>query len=75
MKRSESLKAFREMDVAGLEKAVASRKQELMNLRIQKVISTLPNNTRLNTLRKEIAQLLTIATEKKNAGLATKKVK
>jgi large subunit ribosomal protein L29 len=74
MKRSEALKAFRDMDVAGLEKEVSSRKQELMTLRIQKVVSTLPNNARLNTLRKEIAQLLTIATEKKNAGLA-KKVK
>jgi large subunit ribosomal protein L29 len=74
MKRSEALKAFRDMDVAGLEKEVSNRKQELMTLRIQKVVSTLPNNARLNTLRKEIAQLLTIATEKKNAGLA-KKVK
>jgi large subunit ribosomal protein L29 len=74
MKRSESLKAFREMDVASLEKEVSSRKQELMTMRIQKVVSTLPNNARLNTLRKEIAQLLTIATEKKQAGLA-KKVK
>lgn len=74
MKRSESLKAFRDMEVAGLEKEVANRKQELMNMRIQKVISTLPNNARIKTLRKEIAQLMTIATEKKNAGLA-KKVK
>jgi large subunit ribosomal protein L29 len=74
MKRSEALKAFRDMDVAGLEKEVSSRKQELMNLRIQKTVSTLPNNARLNTLRKEIAQLMTIAGEKKNAGLA-KKVK
>lgn len=74
MKRSESLKAFREMDVSNLDKEVATRKEELMKMRFQKVISTVPNNARLSLLRKEIAQILTIATEKRGAGLA-KKVK
>ncbi len=74
MKRSESLKAFREMNVANLDKEVAARKEELMKLRFQKVVSTVPNNARLSLLRKEIAQLLTIATEKRSEGLA-KKVK
>ncbi len=74
MKRSESLKAFREMNVANLDKEVAARKEELMKLRFQKVVSTVPNTSRLNLLRKEIAQLLTIATEKRHAGLE-KKVK
>jgi large subunit ribosomal protein L29 len=74
MKRSESLKAFREMNVANLDKEVATRKEELMKLRFQKVVSTVQNTSRLNLLRKEIAQLLTIATEKRNAGLE-KKVK
>ena len=74
MKRNESLKAFREMNVVNLDKEVASRKEELMKLRFQKVVSTVPNTSRLNLLRKEIAQILTIATEKRNDGLA-KKVK
>jgi large subunit ribosomal protein L29 len=74
MKRSESLKAFREMSVGNLDKEVATRKEELMKLRFQKVVSTVQNTSRLNLLRKEIAQLLTIATEKRGAGLA-KKVK
>ena len=74
MKRNESLKAFREMDLSSLDKEVATRKEELMKLRFQKVVSTVTNTSRLNLLRKEIAQLLTIATEKRSAGLA-KKVK
>jgi large subunit ribosomal protein L29 len=74
MKRSESLKAFREMSLPNLETEVATRKEELMKLRFQKVVSTVQNTSRLNLLRKEIAQLLTIATEKRGAGLA-KKVK
>jgi large subunit ribosomal protein L29 len=74
MKRNESLKAFREMSVGNLDKEVATRKEELMKLRFQKVVSTVQNTSRLNLLRKEIAQLLTIATEKRGEGLA-KKVK
>jgi large subunit ribosomal protein L29 len=74
MKRSESLKAFREMSLANLDKEVATRKEELMKLRFQKVVSTVQDTSKLNLLRKEIAQLLTIATEKRGAGLA-KKVK
>ncbi len=74
MKRNESLKAFREMNVVNLDKEVATRKEELMKLRFQKVVSTVQNTSRLSLLRKEIAQLLTIATEKRGEGLA-KKVK
>jgi large subunit ribosomal protein L29 len=74
MKRSESLKAFREMSLANLDKEVATRKEELMKLRFQKVVSTVQDTSKLSLLRKEIAQLLTIATEKRGAGLA-KKVK
>jgi large subunit ribosomal protein L29 len=74
MKRNESLKAFREMSLANLDKEVASRKEELMKLRFQKVVSTVQDTSKLSLLRKEIAQLLTIATEKRGAGLA-KKVK
>jgi large subunit ribosomal protein L29 len=74
MKRSEALKAFRDMDVTSIDKEVAARKEELMKLRFQQAASTIPNPSRINTLRKEVAQLLTLATEKRRAGLE-KKVK
>jgi ribosomal protein L29 len=45
-----------------------------MELRIQGAVSTVPNPSQINTLRKEVAQLLTLATEKRSEGLQ-KKVK
>jgi large subunit ribosomal protein L29 len=73
MKRSEALKAFRDMDVSSLDKEVTARKEELMKLRFQQVTGTV-SGARINSLRKEVAQLLTIATEKRRNGLE-KKVK
>jgi large subunit ribosomal protein L29 len=74
MKRSEQIKEFRQMDVAALEAEVNARKEELMKLRFQQAVGNVPSTARLNTLRKEVAQLLTIAGEKRREGLE-KKVK
>lgn len=74
MKRNDHLKTFRAMSIADLDKEVLARKQKLMELRIQGAVSTVPNPSQINTLRKEVAQLLTLATEKRGEGLQ-KKVK
>jgi large subunit ribosomal protein L29 len=74
MKRNDHLKTFRAMSIVDLDKEVLARKQKLMELRIQGAVSTVPNPSQINTLRKEVAQLLTLATEKRSEGLS-KKVK
>ncbi len=74
MKRNDHLKTFRAMSIVDLDKEVLARKQKLMELRIQSAVSTVPNPSQINTLRKEVAQLLTLATEKRTDGLQ-KKVK
>lgn len=74
MKRNDHLKTFRAMSIGDLDKEVLARKQKLMELRIQGAVSTVPNPSQINTLRKEVAQLLTLATEKRSEGLQ-KKVK
>lgn len=74
MKRNDHLKTFRAMSIGDLDKEVLARKQKLMELRIQGAVSTVPNPSQINTLRKEVAQLLTLATEKRTEGLQ-KKVK
>jgi large subunit ribosomal protein L29 len=74
MKRNDHLKTFRAMSIGDLDKEVLARKQKLMELRIQGAVSTVPNPSQINTLRKEVAQLLTLATEKRSEGLS-KKVK
>jgi large subunit ribosomal protein L29 len=74
MKRNDHLKTFRAMSIVDLDKEVLARKQKLMELRIQGAVSTVPNPSQINTLRKEVAQLLTLATEKRSEGLQ-KKVK
>jgi large subunit ribosomal protein L29 len=74
MKRNDHLKTFRAMSIVDLDKEVLARKQKLMELRIQSAVSTVSNPSQINTLRKEVAQLLTLATEKRSEGLQ-KKVK
>jgi large subunit ribosomal protein L29 len=74
MKRNDHLKTFRAMSIVDLDKEVLARKQKLMELRIQSAVSTVSNPSQINTLRKEVAQLLTLATEKRTDGLQ-KKVK
>jgi large subunit ribosomal protein L29 len=74
MKRNDHLKTFRAMSIVDLDKEVLARKQKLMELRIQSAVSTVSNPSQINTLRKEVAQLLTLATEKRADGLQ-KKVK
>ena len=69
MKRNDHLKTFRAMSIVDLDKEVLARKQKLMELRIQSAVSTVPNPSQINTLRKEVAQLLTLATDKRTDGL------
>jgi len=58
------LNEMRALGDADFDREVAARKKELMELRFQGAIGQLANPSRVRTLRKEIAQLLTVRTEK-----------
>ncbi len=78
MKRSEQMKDFRTMDLKTIEAEVRARKEQLMKLRFQNAVGQ-ANPAQISSLRKEVAQLLGIATEKRQVDLVkpnrTKNVK
>ena len=55
---------MREADEGELETRLAEAKQELFNLRFQIVTGQLDNSARINTVRKDIARILTVLREK-----------
>ncbi len=63
MKASELL----ELNVEELNKKLEDFKEELFNLRIQKVRNRLENTSRIRFIRRDIARVLTILTQKKLA--------
>ena len=60
MKASE----FRKMSAEELNKKCAEFKQELFNIRFQLHTGRLENSSRINLIRRQIAQVNTIITEK-----------
>lgn len=63
MKASELL----DLTVEELNKKLEDFKEELFNLRIQKVRNRLENTSRIRFIRRDIARVLTILTQKKLA--------
>jgi large subunit ribosomal protein L29 len=55
---------LRETDEAELEHRLADAKQELFNLRFQIVTGQLDNSARIQTVRRDIARILTVLREK-----------
>ncbi|MCB5251158.1 MAG: 50S ribosomal protein L29 [Candidatus Cloacimonadales bacterium] len=58
---------LRDLTIDELNKRVEDFKEELFNLRIQKVRNRLENTSRIKDVRRDIARTLTIITEKNNA--------
>ena len=50
---------YREMDDAGLVRALSDTKEELFNLRFQHVTGQLDNNARLRDVRRNVARINT----------------
>lgn len=65
MKVSE-LKSLKEKTLAELQEKLLSYKEEQFNLRMQKGMGQLENNSRAISVKKDIARIKTIITEKKN---------
>ena len=55
----------RELDVEELERRVAQTRRELFNLRFQHATGQLENTGQLKEVRKNIARLLTVLTQKR----------
>ena len=55
---------LRDADEAELETRLAEAKQELFNLRFQIVTGQLDNSARIQTVRRDIARILTVLREK-----------
>ena len=57
-------KELREMSEVELNKKLADLKQELFNRRFQHAINQLDNPVRIDTVKKDIARVMTILAEK-----------
>ena len=64
MKTSNYLKDLREESVAALQEQLVAAKKELFNLRFQNATNQLDNTARIKEVRKNIARIQTIITEK-----------
>ena len=64
MKASE----LRDMSVEELQTKLTELKEELFNLRFQQATGQLENTARLKTVKKDIARIKTVLTERANAG-------
>jgi large subunit ribosomal protein L29 len=63
MKSSE----FRDLKPADIEREVQARKRELMELRFQSAVGQLASPARVKQLRREVAQLLTVQSGRRNS--------
>ncbi len=64
MKSTNYLKELREETVEGLQEQLVAAKKELFNLRFQNATNQLDNTARIKEVRKNIARIQTIITEK-----------
>ena len=64
MKTSNYIKDLREESVAALQEQLVAAKKELFNLRFQNATNQLDNTGRIKEVRKNIARIQTIITEK-----------
>ena len=69
MKTSNYVKELREESVAALQEKLVAAKKELFNLRFQNATNQLDNTARIKEVRKNIARIQTIITEKNRAAV------
>ena len=68
MKTSKYLEELRSKSVADLNAQLVEAKKELFNLRFQNATNQLNNTSRIKEVRKNIARIQTIITEKANVA-------
>ena len=68
MKTNEYVKDLNTKSVDELAQALVEAKKELFNLRLQNATNQLENTSRIKEVRKNIARIQTVITEKANAA-------
>ena len=68
MKTSKYLEELKTQSPAELQTQLVDAKKELFNLRLQNATNQLDNTSRIKEVRKNIARIQTIITEKANAA-------
>ena len=68
MKTNTFVKELKAKTVAELQTELVSAKKELFNLRFQNATNQLDNTSRIKEVRKNIARIQTVITEKANAA-------
>ena len=68
MKTSAYLEELKNQSVADLKAQLVDAKKELFNLRFQNATNQLDNTSRIKEVRKNIARIQTVITEKKNVA-------
>lgn len=63
-------KEIRELSVEEINKKIADLKEELFNLRFQAALGTAENPAKMNQIKRTIARMKTVLTEKQNASKA-----
>jgi large subunit ribosomal protein L29 len=63
------IKELRELSVEELGSRKRELRQEMLNLRVQQQIGQLENPARLRTLRREVAQIETLITQRGNSAV------
>ncbi len=71
MKKTEVNKSIRKMSVEEINAKIAELKEELFNLKFQAALGNLENPARMNEIKKNIARMKTVITEKENASKAS----
>lgn len=67
MKSKKYLEELKAKDAAALNEELVAAKKELFNLRFQNATNQLDNTSRINEVRKNIARIQTVITEKAQA--------
>ena len=68
MKTSEFVKELKSQSVADLKAQLVDAKKELFNLRFQNATNQLDNTARIKEVRKNIARIQTVITEKEKVA-------
>ena len=68
MKTSEFVKELKSQSVADLQAQLVEAKKELFNLRFQNATNQLDNTARIKEVRKNIARIQTVITEKEKVA-------
>ena len=64
--KTNEINELRNLDITELNDKIANQKQELLNLRFQLALGQLDNTAQISKIKKSIAVMKTIITEKQN---------